>query len=176
RRSRLGEGRLGPFQQRGRGRALPDGAREDAGALSPRTGEQRHCDRPDPEGRAPPGRAHAAGAPPRGARRLRRSGDRALSRGRAGAAALVAVLLTLLAWSPGPVQSMREILFDGYQRLFPRKRVSAPVTIVQIDEASLASRGQWPWPRTLVAELVTRIAAQKPAAIGLDLLFSEPDR
>ena len=86
------------------------------------------------------------------------------------------MLLALVAWSPAPVQAVREGLFDTYQRIFPRERKSAPVTIVEIDEASLAQRGQWPWPRTLVAELLSRIAEQKPAAIGFDLLFAEPDR
>ena len=74
------------------------------------------------------------------------------------------------------MQTVREGLFDTYQRLFPRVRKSAPVTIVAIDEATLARHGQWPWPRTLVAELVSRIAQQKPAAIGFDMLFPEPDR
>ena len=71
---------------------------------------------------------------------------------------------------------MRETLFDSYQRLLPRERVSAPATIVEIDEDTLAEYGQWPWPRTLVAELATRIAEHEPAAIGFDLLFPEPDR
>ena len=86
------------------------------------------------------------------------------------------MFLAVVGWSPAPVQAVREALFDTYQRVFPRERRSAPVTIVEIDEAALAERGQWPWPRTLVAELVSRIAEQKPAAIGLDLLFPEPDR
>lgn len=45
-----------------------------------------------------------------------------------------------------------------------------------IDEAALEARGQWPWPRTVVAELVRAIAKAGPAAIGIDLLFVEPDR
>ncbi|MFL6572587.1 MAG: CHASE2 domain-containing protein [Burkholderiales bacterium] len=88
----------------------------------------------------------------------------------------MALLLALVAWSPTPVQSVRETLFDSYQRLLPRERRSAPATIVEIDEATLAEYGQWPWPRTLVAELATRIAEHEPAAIGFDLLFPEPDR
>jgi serine phosphatase RsbU (regulator of sigma subunit) len=48
--------------------------------------------------------------------------------------------------------------------------------IVAIDEAALERYGQWPWPRTRVAELIGRIAAARPAAIGVDLLFPEPDR
>ena len=70
----------------------------------------------------------------------------------------------------------REPLFDTYQKLFPRVRVSAPAMIVDIDEASLEARGQWPWPRTVVADLMNAIARAGPAAVGVDLLFVEPDR
>ena len=48
--------------------------------------------------------------------------------------------------------------------------------VVAIDEASLAAHGQWPWPRALTAELLQRIEALGPAAIGVDVLFSETDR
>jgi len=74
------------------------------------------------------------------------------------------------------VRSLRENGFDVYQRLFPRERRSAPVTIVEIDERSLAQLGQWPWPRTQVAQLVQAIAGHGPAAIGFDVLFPESDR
>jgi len=67
-------------------------------------------------------------------------------------------------------------VFDGYQRLMPRLRASAPAVMVAIDERALDARGQWPWPRTLVAELVQDILAAGPAAVGVDLLFVEPDR
>ncbi len=72
--------------------------------------------------------------------------------------------------------ALREATVDVQQRLHPRERASAPVTIVEIDERSLAENGQWPWPRSRVAALVERIGAAGPAAIGLDLLFPEPDR
>jgi len=71
---------------------------------------------------------------------------------------------------------LRELAVDGQQRLSPRQRLSAPVTIVEIDERSLSEHGQWPWPRSRVAALIERIGAARPAAIGLDLLFPEPDR
>jgi len=62
------------------------------------------------------------------------------------------------------------------QRAFPLERTSAPAVIVAIDEASLRRYGQWPWPRTRLAELVERIDAMHPAAIALDMFFPEPDR
>ena len=58
----------------------------------------------------------------------------------------------------------------------PRLRAAAPAVIVAIDERALDARGQWPWPRTVVAELMRAIAAAHPAAIGVDVLFVEPDR
>lgn len=95
---------------------------------------------------------------------------------RAGPLALVIALLLLLAGEPPVVSGLRHALFDGYQRLFPRERKSAPALIVAIDERALALHGQWPWPRTRVAQLLARISSAGPAAIGVDLLFPEPDR
>jgi serine phosphatase RsbU (regulator of sigma subunit) len=88
---------------------------------------------------------------------------------------LLAALCLFLVFSPVP-QALRMALFDGYQRLFPLERRDSPVAVVLIDENSLARYGQWPWPRTRVSELVEYIAQQQPLAIGLDLIFPEPDR
>jgi serine phosphatase RsbU (regulator of sigma subunit) len=74
------------------------------------------------------------------------------------------------------VGSLRLAWLDGYQAISPRERRSAPTVIVAIDEESLGRFGQWPWPRDLVARLFDRIAAARPAAIGVDILFPEPDR
>ena len=82
----------------------------------------------------------------------------------------------LIGLEPLPLAVLRDATFDAYQRLMPRERASAPAVIVEIDEESLDLKGQWPWPRTVVAELIRGIAAAKPAAIGVDLLFVEPDR
>ena len=66
---------------------------------------------------------------------------------------------------------LRHAVFDGYQRLFPLERTTNPVTIVAIDEEDLRRYGQWPWPRTRVAELVERIAEYQPMSIGFDIYF-----
>ena len=51
-----------------------------------------------------------------------------------------------------------------------------PSTVVAIDERSLARLGQWPWPRSTLANLVRAIASHDPAAIGIDILMPEADR
>ena len=90
---------------------------------------------------------------------------------------LLAILLVPVLWEDMPViAGMRLAWLDGYQRMSPRERRSAPTVIVAVDEPSLNRLGQWPWPRNLVAKLFDRIAAARPAAIGVDILFPEPDR
>ena len=72
---------------------------------------------------------------------------------------------------------LRSLVFDTYQRVEPRKfDPGLPVRIVDIDEESLKQVGQWPWPRTMLAELVQKLTANGAAAIGFDMVFPEPDR
>lgn len=83
---------------------------------------------------------------------------------------------TLNDWLPDTFGATRQILFDQYQRRFPRMPTAQPVTIVEIDEGTLAAVGQWPWPRSQLAGLIDAIAAMKPLAIGLDIYMPEPDQ
>jgi adenylate cyclase len=71
---------------------------------------------------------------------------------------------------------IRLAAFDAYQRWAPRTRHSAPAIIVAIDEESLRQHGQWPWPRTWLAQLVAKVAEAGPAAIGIDIVMPEADR
>jgi len=50
------------------------------------------------------------------------------------------------------------------------------VVVVDIDERSLRALGQWPWPRVVLAELVSKIDSLNATAIGLDIIFPEKDR
>ncbi len=87
-----------------------------------------------------------------------------------------ALLLVLRLADPAPLASLRVGLFDFFQQLQPRHSASDAVAIVDIDEASMARFGQWPWPRDLLARLTSAIARQGPRVIGFDILFSEADR
>ena len=75
-----------------------------------------------------------------------------------------------------PFRSARQFLFDSYQKYYPREPLSQPVTIVAVDETSLARIGQWPWPRNKLAELIDAIDFYQPAAIGFDMYMPEADQ
>jgi adenylate cyclase len=89
---------------------------------------------------------------------------------------LLFALVPLRVLDPLPLEEVRLRTFDFYQSLRPRQTVSRPVVIVDIDEASLKDIGQWPWPRTIVADLVTQLTQLGVVAIAFDVIFAEPDR
>jgi adenylate cyclase len=89
---------------------------------------------------------------------------------------LLFALVPLRILDPRPIQEVRLRTFDFFQVLRPREQTARPVVIVDIDDASLKEIGQWPWPRTLVADLVTRLTQAGAVAIGFDVVFAEPDR
>ena len=68
-----------------------------------------------------------------------------------------------------------QLLQDALVRMATRDVSQSQVVLVGIDDKSIATLGRWPWPRTLHAELLDRISAGNPAAIGLDILLVEPD-
>ncbi|MGZ5063835.1 MAG: CHASE2 domain-containing protein [Usitatibacter sp.] len=88
---------------------------------------------------------------------------------------LLAALSLFVVFSP-LANGLRNVVFDDYQRIFPLERTTSPVSIVVIDEGAISKYGQWPWPRTRIAELISRISQAEPASIALDLFFAEPDR
>ncbi|HLD49566.1 MAG TPA: adenylate/guanylate cyclase domain-containing protein, partial [bacterium] len=87
---------------------------------------------------------------------------------------LASVVFRLL--EPSFVEEIRLKVFDFYQRGKPRIYQDTPVRIIDIDEESLKRLGQWPWPRTRLAELVDRLSELEVSAIAFDMIFPEPDR
>ena len=86
------------------------------------------------------------------------------------------VVLALLTWLQPPwAERLQSAWFDLCQSLAPRQVAMLPVTVVEIDQKSLTALGQWPWPRTRLAQLVKAIQQAGPAAIGLNILMPEPD-
>ena len=100
-----------------------------------------------------------------------------------GFARLVCLVLlvgfaALRVWDPHPVQELRVRTWDYFQLFEPRVKAMRPVTIVDIDEKSLADPrlGQWPWPRTRIADIITHLTRLGAVVIAFDAIFPEPDR
>jgi adenylate cyclase len=89
---------------------------------------------------------------------------------------LLISLAALRIVDPAPVEELRVRTFDSFQLIDPRVKTARPVTIIDIDEKSLAKLGQWPWPRTRIADLIINLTALGAAVIGFDIVFAEPDR
>jgi adenylate cyclase len=90
--------------------------------------------------------------------------------------AVLGLGVALFLIEPLPLSALRLAGFDLYQRVLPRDYEPAPVRVVDIDEASLARLGQWPWPRTRIAELVEQLDEKGAAAVVFDVMFAEADR
>ena len=96
--------------------------------------------------------------------------------GRAVSLVLLAAFVMLRIWDPAPLEALRSRTFDLYQRVKPREATLRPAVIVDIDEQSLKTFGQWPWPRTVLADLTAKLTRMGAAVIAYDVIFAEPDR
>lgn len=89
----------------------------------------------------------------------------------------MALVVVLSVIDRGDRGNVDDVVFDQYQRWQPRPYdPQLPVRIIDIDRASLERFGQWPWPRTYLAFMVSRLNEAGAAVIGFDMLFAEPDR
>lgn len=77
--------------------------------------------------------------------------------------------------------SLRAGLFIGLERaaedlLSLRKPIDSRLTIIAIDDESIARIGQWPWPREVFARAFRAIERSGASAVGLDVIFREASR
>jgi adenylate cyclase len=64
--------------------------------------------------------------------------------------------------------------YDYQLRSRSPEPVDQRVVIVEIDEDDLQRKGEWPWSDQIFADLIAKISAAKPAAIGIDKYFDIP--
>ena len=91
-------------------------------------------------------------------------------------ALLACALMALVAWlsTADSLGRVNHLVQDAGMRLVSRP-AHPDIVIVAIDDASIAAIGRWPWRRALHAELISRLTAQNPRAIGMDVLLNEAD-
>lgn len=96
----------------------------------------------------------------------------------AAGAVVVAAFAGSMQWHEQATR-LQGAAFDTLQRWAERKAPGdeeATVVVVDLDDASLKAVGQWPWSRDTVASLVGALQDAGALAIGLDMVFAEPDR
>ena len=91
---------------------------------------------------------------------------------------VLTLLLLLLAAGLGSRNGLGRLDQTVYDRLIQTHTQPArkDIIIVAADDYSLAQLGRWPWPRSVIARTLDRLAQAGPRAVGLDLILTEPER
>ena len=84
-------------------------------------------------------------------------------------------LIIIKIVNPSLVRKISFINYDFYQKVFNRGEVQN-VTIVDIDEKSIAKIGQFPWRRDIYSKILNNLNQFNPSAIAFDIVFSEEDK
>ncbi len=77
---------------------------------------------------------------------------------------------------PDLLSSLDNRVTDAMFNIRGKKAPTPSIVIIDLDEKSLRSVGQWPWPRNTVAELIRNVQNAGAKVIGLDITFPESDR
>ena len=88
---------------------------------------------------------------------------------------LLILFITLKVINPSVLKKISFINYDFYQKVFNRGEVKN-ITIVDIDEKSIAEIGQFPWRRDVYSKILNNLNPHKPLAIAFDIVFSEEDK
>jgi adenylate cyclase len=86
------------------------------------------------------------------------------------------IVAALALYRPALFGRLEDAVYDMLLRWAGPKAHSGRVVIVDVDERSLTTIGQWPWRRELIGTLVEKIRALGAASVALDIIFPESDR
>ncbi|HEX8913157.1 MAG TPA: CHASE2 domain-containing protein, partial [Humisphaera sp.] len=91
-----------------------------------------------------------------------------------GSLALALVASILLGW----FEPLELLLYDARAKHFQHFTPPPTDRVVHadIDDAALEAVGAWPWPRSVMADMVDEMSAAGAKAIVLDVLYSEPQK
>ena len=87
---------------------------------------------------------------------------------------LAAAVLSLTR--PAALANLEYAVYDRLVRWTPTRQPSGKIVIVDVDEKSLTSIGQWPWRRDVISRLIDSLRDRGAAAVALDIMFPESDR
>ncbi|HEX9367369.1 MAG TPA: CHASE2 domain-containing protein [Vicinamibacterales bacterium] len=91
---------------------------------------------------------------------------------------VVPVLFTAVVsiYRPALFDRLDRAAYDSVLRIAGTKKPGPGIVIVDVDERSLATIGQWPWRRDVVGRLMTSLHAAGASVIAVDVIFAESDR
>jgi adenylate cyclase len=87
---------------------------------------------------------------------------------------LAAALLSVVR--PAFLTGLEYGTYDTVLRAATTGRPIDRIAIVDIDDRSLTTVGQWPWRRDVLGQLVDRLRSAGASVVALDIIFAEPDR
>ena len=73
------------------------------------------------------------------------------------------------------IKKISLINYDFYQKTLVKGEVKN-ITIIDIDEKSIAAIGQFPWRRDVYAKILSQLNQYNPASVAFDIFFSEEDK
>lgn len=91
-------------------------------------------------------------------------------------------LLTLTAFffyfTGSGIETMELKFYDMRASMRAETVSSQDIAIIEINDESISRIGRWPWPRSKMAEMLVFLSTPtaRPSAIGLNVLFSEPEK
>lgn len=92
--------------------------------------------------------------------------------------ALIAALAVALQWSHhagSALSGAENLIKDPLRRALASGDAETRLVVVDLDEASIAALGPWPWPRSRIADLIEALAGPYQARlVGLDIVFPSP--
>lgn len=90
----------------------------------------------------------------------------------------VPVLITavLAVYRPTALARLDDMVYDALMRSGRTRPPGSHVVVVDVDERSLSTVGQWPWRRDRVGDLIARLREMGASTIALDIIFAESDR
>lgn len=90
------------------------------------------------------------------------------------AAVAIGLTLALVGLTLGGASDRADNLFYDWSTRIAQRPTPDNIVVVAIDDESLAALGPWPWPRSVHAAMLRRLAAYRPLAVVYDVLFLGP--
>jgi len=89
---------------------------------------------------------------------------------------IAGVFSLLLYYNPSSMEKFNANFIDMAFNIRGEVNPSKDIAIIDIDEKSLQSLGQWPWSRDKISKILTNLTEAGIGIIGFDMVFAEADR